>query len=343
MSACAHDIVARMDADDIAAAAPLRGAGARWSRQGTDIVGSALLEFGSRPDDVVGRRVPPIDPERSSGYARFHQPFNHPTVVYRRSAVEAAGGYRHLALMEDYLLFAKMIGQGARAANVAEPLVLLPGRRGGLRAARRSDLAQVRVAIAAATAGAGVHESGCSSSVTWWCEAVTGSYQSGCGGRRTGCSSRARASGGVDADRADSGPPLDLCATAVGRPRALCGSDVLIRRVFDVDLVVVGTGLVRPHGRRALRQRPRVSRCWCSTVAPTSAATPTATRSRRPASRCTSTAPTCSTPPTSGCGSTSTGSPPSPATSTGSSRSTRARSTRCPSTSRRSASTSAAG
>ncbi len=137
MAACAHDIVARMDADDIAlphrfeVQVPIITAG-------VDLLGSSLLEFGTGPDDIVGKRVPPLDPEDIVAYSRFHQPFHHPTVVYRRSAVEAAGGYRHLALMEDYLLFAKMIKQGVRVANVAEPLVLYRigagayGRRGGV-------------------------------------------------------------------------------------------------------------------------------------------------------------------------------------------------------------------
>lgn len=137
MAACAHDIVARMDADDIAL--PERFAvQVPVVEGGVDLVGSALLEFGEHPGDIVGKRTPPIDPDEIVRYARFHQPFNHPTVVYRRRAVEAAGGYRHLALMEDYLLFAKMIGQGVRVANVEQPLVLYRvgagayARRGGV-------------------------------------------------------------------------------------------------------------------------------------------------------------------------------------------------------------------
>jgi hypothetical protein len=137
MAACAHDIVARMDADDIAL--PRRfEVQVAIVEGGVDLVGSALLEFGVDADDIVGRRVPPLDPHEIVRYARFHQPFNHPTVVYRRTAVEAAGGYRHLALMEDYLLFAKMIQQGCSVANVEEPLVLYRvgagayARRGGV-------------------------------------------------------------------------------------------------------------------------------------------------------------------------------------------------------------------
>ncbi len=137
MEACAHDIIARMDADDIAfprrfeVQVPAVEAGA-------DLVGSSLLEFGTSPEDIVGRRVPPLDPAEIVRYSRFHQPFNHPTIVYRRSAVQAVGGYRSLPLMEDYLLFAKMIQNGAQVANVAEPLVLYRvgagayARRGGV-------------------------------------------------------------------------------------------------------------------------------------------------------------------------------------------------------------------
>jgi glycosyltransferase involved in cell wall biosynthesis len=137
MAACAHDIVARMDADDIAVPR-------RFEVQlpaveaGADLVGSALLEFDESPQDIVGRRVPPLTSEEILRYSRFHQPFNHPTIVYRRSAVQAVGGYRSLPLMEDYLLFAKMIQHGARVANIAEPLVLYRvgagayARRGGV-------------------------------------------------------------------------------------------------------------------------------------------------------------------------------------------------------------------
>ncbi|TDD68427.1 glycosyltransferase, partial [Actinomadura darangshiensis] len=117
-----HDIVARMDADDVAmphrfqVQVPL-------VRAGADLVGAGLLEFGADITDIVGRRIPPSDPADIARYSRLHDPFNHPTVVYRRSAVVAAGGYGDLPLMEDYWLFVRMIANGARLVNVAEPLV----------------------------------------------------------------------------------------------------------------------------------------------------------------------------------------------------------------------------
>lgn len=150
---CSYDIVARMDADDVsdptrfAEQLPLLEAGA-------DIVGTGLREFvrdPGDPADVLGTRTPPTDPRQIARAARFHDPFNHPTVVYRRRAVQAAGGYQDLPLMEDYLLFARMIAAGARPANLAQPLVNYRvgagayARRGGLRLLRSELTLQRRL------------------------------------------------------------------------------------------------------------------------------------------------------------------------------------------------------
>jgi glycosyltransferase involved in cell wall biosynthesis len=115
------DVVARMDADDVAM--PHRFEVELPLIAGADIVGAGLLEFVTDTDHIVGQRVPPTDPRKIQRYARMADPFNHPTVVYRRSAVLAAGGYGDLPLMEDYALFARMLCNGARAVNVPEPLV----------------------------------------------------------------------------------------------------------------------------------------------------------------------------------------------------------------------------
>ncbi|MBX0299767.1 glycosyltransferase [Cryobacterium sp. 1639] len=133
---CAHDVVARMDADDISLPT-------RFELQlavmdtGYDLVGTGMLEF-DEAGRVLGKRIPPTDPDDIVTSARFHDPFNHPTVVYRRSVVARAGGYRELPLMEDYWLFARMIQSGALVANLPDPLVMYRvdagayGRRGGL-------------------------------------------------------------------------------------------------------------------------------------------------------------------------------------------------------------------
>src|SRR6202050_200361 len=121
LAASWFDVVARMDADDVAM--PHRFEVELPLIEDADIVGAGLLEFVGDTDGSGGQRLPPTDAGQIQRYARMHDPFNHPTVVYRRHAVLEAGGYGEFPLMEDYALFARMLAGGARAVNVAEPLV----------------------------------------------------------------------------------------------------------------------------------------------------------------------------------------------------------------------------
>lgn len=136
LAACSFDIVARMDADDVSLSS-------RFERQlakvcdGFDLVGTGMLEFADDTSAVIGRRTPPTGASEIARYARFHDPFNHPTVMYRKAAVERAGGYEDIGLMEDYWLFARMIHSGARVDNLSDALLMYRvgagaySRRGG--------------------------------------------------------------------------------------------------------------------------------------------------------------------------------------------------------------------
>ncbi len=118
-----HEIVARADADDISLPE-------RFARQvplvaaGLDLLGSAITEFADDESVLGATRVLPLEHDEIAKVARFRDPFNHPSVVYRKAAVARAGGYEHLDKMEDYWLFARMIAAGARTANLPDPLVL---------------------------------------------------------------------------------------------------------------------------------------------------------------------------------------------------------------------------
>lgn len=149
LAVCAHEVVARADADDVSLPD-------RFERQlplmaDVDLLSSAIVEFEDDEDARGLVRAWPSDPVEIARTARLADPFNHPSVVYRRSAVRAAGGYQHLARLEDYWLFVRMIAAGARVTNVAEPLVLYRvgagayQRRGGWELARSEWRLQARM------------------------------------------------------------------------------------------------------------------------------------------------------------------------------------------------------
>ncbi len=122
LARCRFDVVARMDADDVASPG-------RFSRQlpiiesGADIVGSAIEEIGEDEGQVLATRRVPLSHREIRAGADFRSPFNHPSVVYRKSLVQAAGGYGDLIHMEDYWLWVRMIHAGAHTVNVPEPLL----------------------------------------------------------------------------------------------------------------------------------------------------------------------------------------------------------------------------
>lgn len=122
LDACRYEVVARMDADDVSMPE-------RFERQwaviadGADLVGTGMVEFESDPGVTGARRVPPVGSERIRAHARTHNPFNHPTMMYRVSALERVGRYEPFGKMEDYWLGVRLIDSGARVENIAEPLL----------------------------------------------------------------------------------------------------------------------------------------------------------------------------------------------------------------------------
>ena len=119
---CSHEIVARVDADDISL--PQRFAiQIPLIEGGLGLLGSAIQEFSDDEAEAGLVRSMPTSEEEIRRVISYRSPFAHPSVVYRKSAVEAVGGYEHLQLMEDYLLFARMVAAGVPCANVPEVLV----------------------------------------------------------------------------------------------------------------------------------------------------------------------------------------------------------------------------
>jgi glycosyltransferase involved in cell wall biosynthesis len=130
VEACSHDLVARMDADDISVCD-------RFERQldylethpETHVLGGYAGEFETDPDDIVQIRSVPTTPSDVRSFARFRCPTNHPTVMFRRQAVLDVGNYRPLHTMQDYDLWMRMLAKGYTIDNI--PDVLVKFRTGG--------------------------------------------------------------------------------------------------------------------------------------------------------------------------------------------------------------------
>jgi len=121
---CSNEFVARMDTDDISL-------NNRCEKQleyfqvnpNLSMVGTAISEFINDPSDIVScRRVPTNDREIKE-YLKTRSPFNHPSVMFKKTEVQKAGSYKHWYLNEDYYLWIRMFLNNCEFANIDEPLV----------------------------------------------------------------------------------------------------------------------------------------------------------------------------------------------------------------------------
>lgn len=120
---CRNELIARMDADDVSAKTRCEREVAEFEKNpDLDIIGCPVVEFVGTIDNKVGRRDVPLDNESIHKYARKRDPFNHPTVMYKKSSVEAVGCYGDLRKNQDTDLWIKMLSNGAVGMNLKEPL-----------------------------------------------------------------------------------------------------------------------------------------------------------------------------------------------------------------------------
>lgn len=138
-----NDIIARMDADDIAVKSRFEDElSLLTSNPEVDIVGGQIVEFDSEYTEPLTKRTVPTKHTEIVDEAQFRSPMNHATVMFRRQAVLDAGNYRSVDRMEDYDLWIRMITNGATFANLPQVLLHVRagrdffGRRGGLEYAR---------------------------------------------------------------------------------------------------------------------------------------------------------------------------------------------------------------
>lgn len=121
---CKNELVARMDSDDIAYQDRCeKQIAVFYAHPEVSVCSGIVEEFTSTPDVVDAKRVPPEAHEEIVEFAKKRNPFNHPCVMYKKSAVEAVGSYQDFYLLEDYYLWLRMLMAGYQGYNIQEPLL----------------------------------------------------------------------------------------------------------------------------------------------------------------------------------------------------------------------------
>jgi glycosyltransferase involved in cell wall biosynthesis len=142
-----HDLVARFDSDDLIVPDRFEKQLAAFAAQpGLDLLGGAIAEFEEDPSRPYALRQVPLSHGDIVARAKWRNPFNHMTVMFRKSAVTSVSGYLPRFKSEDYDLWVRLLHAGHQAANL--PDVLVNARAGRAMADRRGGWQMLRTELA---------------------------------------------------------------------------------------------------------------------------------------------------------------------------------------------------
>lgn len=122
--ACSNELIARMDTDDICREDRFEIQLKEFLKDSNlDICGSHIKEFDNNPQECHSLRKVPLNNEEIIQYQKRRSAYNHMTVMFKKSSVLKAGNYEHAPLMEDDMLWTRMILAKCKGKNVDEYLV----------------------------------------------------------------------------------------------------------------------------------------------------------------------------------------------------------------------------
>ena len=135
---CKYDLVARMDSDDIAVKQRFEVQyNYMINHPEKSVCGGWIEEFSG---DGTYRKIKkvPETMDKIYKYAKYRNPLNHMTVMFRKEAVLSVNNYRHFPFLEDYDLWIRMISANYKFVNIPQVLVKarmengVYARRGGV-------------------------------------------------------------------------------------------------------------------------------------------------------------------------------------------------------------------
>lgn len=121
---CSNELIARMDSDDISNKKRFKKQIECFKKnKNLCIVGTNISEFIGDEKNIVSKRSVPEKDLEIRKYLKKRCPFNHVSVMLKKSAVIAAGSYKEMFWNEDYYLWIRMYSSEQKFYNIQEELV----------------------------------------------------------------------------------------------------------------------------------------------------------------------------------------------------------------------------
>ncbi|MFC0321973.1 glycosyltransferase [Gallibacterium melopsittaci] len=131
LAECSYEWVFRMDTDDLCVED-------RFAKQvayieahpEVSMVGGQIEEFDTDNPEVKSIRRVPIEDSEIKKMAPVRCPFNHMALAYKKSAIQAVGGYQHHLFLEDYNLWLRFLSAGYITHNLPDILIKMRAGQG---------------------------------------------------------------------------------------------------------------------------------------------------------------------------------------------------------------------
>lgn len=121
---CRTELVARMDTDDIMKPSRCEKQLRAFEEDPElAIVGTQIDEFSDRIEESNTSRIVPTEHHQILRFSKRRNPFNHPTVMYKKDRVLFYGGYKDIRRNQDFDLFVRMLIGGEKSRNLDESLL----------------------------------------------------------------------------------------------------------------------------------------------------------------------------------------------------------------------------
>lgn len=116
---CKNELVARMDSDDICTPDRCKLQMEKFCKnEKLIILGTQIAEFYDTPEDIISIREVPTSYSEIIKFSKRRSPFNHPTVMYKKSKILELGGYKDVKRKEDLELFLHALSKNYYSENL---------------------------------------------------------------------------------------------------------------------------------------------------------------------------------------------------------------------------------
>lgn len=119
---CSNELIARMDTDDISSPHRFEKQLKIFKEKEIDVCSAFISEFEDDENNIISYRKIPEEHNDIIKYSKTRSPINHIPVMFKKTAIEKAGGYKKMMLLEDYFLWVRLILRGAQFYNIQESL-----------------------------------------------------------------------------------------------------------------------------------------------------------------------------------------------------------------------------